>query len=148
MLNIPVRLFRLTVVFNPLNPDPQQKITLISDDFQIDTNLSQHPLPIPQGISMIVFDLITLPGVAGPLAEFDPEGAVTWFDPNNPTEEILQPTAFLVQAFNPNHLTIVDFNTAKVQNSHPFNLNVLYQGDRFSSDPVIVNEPPMQPGEN
>jgi hypothetical protein len=41
----------------------------------------------------------------------------------------------------------VDFNTAKVQNSHPFNLNILYQGERFSSGPVIVNEPPMQPGE-
>lgn len=146
MLNMSVHLFRVTVTFNPSNPDPLQKIVLISDDFKVDTSLNHRRLPIPQGIALIVFDLITLPGGEALPAEFAPE-PLTWFGTGDPPPPIDQPAVFLVQAFHPNHLTIVDFNTVKVENSHPFNVNVLYDGVPYSSDPVIVNEPPMQPGQ-
>ncbi|HSS50513.1 MAG TPA: hypothetical protein VLX28_16375 [Thermoanaerobaculia bacterium] len=160
MLNIPVRVFRITVVFNPLNPDPTQKIALLSDDIQVDTIVNQHTLRIPQGIALIVLDLMTLPGgeEAFP-AEFFEE-PLTWLNPNiaelpppPPVPPLLpspwsvtQPEVFLVQRFIPNHLTIVDINTVKQENSHPVNVNVTYGGELYSSDPIIVNEPPMPVG--
>jgi hypothetical protein len=143
---MPVHLFRVTITFNPLNPDPLQKIILISDDFKIDAVLNNRQLPIPQGIALIVFDLITLPGGAASPAEFA-STPLTWFSADSPPSEIDMPTTFLMQAFHPDHLTLVDFNTVKARNSHPFNVNILYDGVLFSSDPMIVNEPPVQPGQ-
>jgi|ERR1700681_3514201 len=140
MLDIPVHLFRVTVTFNPMN----RSIVLLSDDFIVDTDLSNRQLPIPQGISLIVLDLITLPGFVGDPAEWN-NPAITWLNsdltPMNST-----PDVFLVQTFNPGHITIVDFNTVKQPNSHRFNVNLLYAGQPISSDPTIINEPPMQPG--
>ena len=139
MLDIPVHLFRVTVTFNPLN----SSIVLLSDDFIVDTNLTQRQLPIPQGISLIVLDLITLPGFVGDPATWG-NPAITWF--NTDGIEIPRPDVFLVQSFYPGHITIVDFNTVKQSNPHQFNVNLLYAGQPISSDPTIINEPPMQPG--
>ncbi|HSS79310.1 MAG TPA: hypothetical protein VLV54_21495 [Thermoanaerobaculia bacterium] len=140
MLDIPVHLFRITVAFNALN----STIILFSDDFIVDTDLTHRRLPIPQGISLIVLDLNTLPGFTGDPAEWNTP-ALTWY--NDAGSELASaPEVFLVQPFLPNHITIVDFNTAKSQNSHRFDVNLLYAGEPFSSDPIIINEPPMQPG--
>jgi hypothetical protein len=141
--NFPVYVVRITAIFNPLNPDPDQKLALLSDDFQIDTILNKHSLSIAQGINMIVFDLMTLPGGTTDPAEFAPD-PITWLDPTT-GEPVPKPETFIVQKFIPNHLNLIDFNTVKVQNQHPLNINVLYDGVGYSSDPVIVNEPPMQP---
>jgi hypothetical protein len=144
MHNFPVYVVRITAIFNPLNPDPDQKLALLSDDFQIDTILNKHSLSIAQGINVIVFDLMTLPGGTADPAEFVPD-PITWLDPTT-GDPVPKPETFIVQKFMPNHLNLIDFNTVKVQNQHPFNINVLYDSVVYSSDPIIVNEPPMQPG--
>jgi len=145
MMEIPVRLFRVTVVFNPLNiGGPRGPITLLSDDFYIDQALdSGHPLSLPQGISLIAFDLMTLPGTPpggdpARQANFDETAPITW--PSGPSP------ALLVQPYKPTHCVIVDFNTDKVVNEHPFVVNVMYDESPFPSDPIIVNEPPMPVG--
>jgi hypothetical protein len=88
---------------------------------------------------------MTLPGFAGLPAAFA-SAPLTWFDPNDPNVVIPQPAVFLVQSFWPGHLTLVDFNTVKQENEHPFDINVVYNDVTYSSDPVIVNEPPMPVG--
>jgi hypothetical protein len=146
-----VKMFRVTVLFNPTNLS--NPVTLVCDDFLVDQSLNGRQLSIPQGISLIVLDLLQLPGgdPSVPAAVFgingtNAEGTIQWFDPDNLSIEIPTPTVFLVQSFFPSHCTIIDVNTDKNQNPHPFTVNVFYGGRSYPQDPTIVNEPPMPVG--
>ena len=147
MLNVPVHLFRVTVLFNPLSLSAGlNPITLVSDDFYVDEALNGRALSIPQGLSLIVFDLMQLPGGAAsvPAAEFAGASTILWTNPDDPTGDPLPtPSAFQVQTFAPSHCNMLDFNTAKTRNFHPFTVNVTYNNVTYPQDPTIVNEPPV-----
>jgi hypothetical protein len=103
---------------------------------------------------LIAFDLMQLPGGAPstPAAVFgrngtSAENTITWPDPDSPDGwTSTPPSVFLVQSFFPSHCTIIDFNTDKNPNSHPFWVNVFYNGQQHRQDPTIINEPPMPVG--
>lgn len=103
-------------------------------------------LPIPQGISLIVLQLIPVNTVVGgPQPQF-PTYPIEWFewlDDGITTRAMPQPEWFQVQRFNEIRCTIVDFNTAlrNENNRHPFNVVVAYNNKTYGSDPTIVNEP-------
>jgi len=100
-------------------------------------------LPIPQGIGLIVLEVVTLPLGSVPEAQF-PTYPIEWFV-NNGGEfntPIAQPECFQVHWYNPRQCTVVDTNTALFENSHPFNVVVAYENKTYGSDPAIVNEPP------
>jgi hypothetical protein len=156
MLQPSVKLSRVTVFFNPtslLVPDVNP-IYLWCDDFYVDQSVDGNAISIPQGITMIAFDLIQLPG-GDPLiapASFgtepgNVESTITWFDPEDPDNPTsTAPAVFLVQSFSPSHCTVIDFNTVKTQNSHKFWVNVFYGGTPYNQDPTIINQPPMPVG--
>lgn len=103
-------------------------------------------LTVPQGISLIILQLThqDLPDGA-PKPEF-PTYPIEWFewlDDGTTTRAVQQSEWFQVQRFNEIRCTIVDFNTALIneKNRHPFNVVVAYNNKTYGSDPTIVNEP-------
>jgi len=100
-------------------------------------------LLIQQGISIIVFEVVTLNQGSGPEAQF-PTYPIEWFT-NNGGEfntPIAQPDCFQVHWYNPRQCTVIDTNSALFENSHPFNVVVAYENQTYGTDPVIVNMPP------
>jgi|GEM_PF-3208608 len=112
--------------FDPLGPPPPAPKQLL----------------IPQGISLIVFEVVTEPPGSIPEAQF-PTYPIEWFTPTEPfNTPIAQPECFQVHWYNPRQCTVVDTNTALFGNQHPFNVVVAYENKTYGSDPVIVNQPP------
>ena len=96
-------------------------------------------LTIPQGITMIVFKLTPLADAA-----LQPQFAtppIAWLDAIGTT--VTQADCFVLHPYNPNHFTVIDFNSAQTTQQHLFNVLVTYDGQTYPSDPSIVNEPPM-----
>lgn len=108
-------------------------------------DMSGINIPVEQGITMLVFQAVTLHQGEGPEAQF-PTYPIEWFMPNSEGNNtpIAQPECFDVHWYNPRQCTVVDNNTALVQNSHPFNVVIAYNNKTYGSDPVIINEPPVQ----
>lgn len=137
MLELTVKMFRITVLFNPTNLE--SPISLVCDDFRGAPVINNGEIPVPQGLSLIVLDLVTLPGGTAAPAEFA-EDPITWLLDNGP---IPKPEVFTVQRFLPYHVTLLDFNTVKFEHSHDFNVNIMYDGQLYQGDPTIVNLPPI-----
>jgi hypothetical protein len=120
-----------TPIFITLDPDkvPPPQLTTLN---------------IGQGISLLVFEVVTLNQGGGPEAQF-PTYPIEWFTTtlgdqfNTP---IAQPQCFEVHWYNPRQCTIVDTNAALSENPHPFNVLVAYANNTYGTDPVIVNMPP------
>jgi len=136
MQSLTVNMFRVTVVFNPMNLG--NPITLLCDDITVGASANGRQLLIPQGISVIGLYIMTLPGGSGSQALFA-ETPITWLNE-------VSANAFIVQSWGFGHVTIVDFNTVREATQHPFNVNVTYEGTTYAQDPTIVNEPPMPVG--
>jgi hypothetical protein len=120
-----------TPIFITLNPEETPPIQLTT-------------LNIDQGISLLVFEVVTLNQGEGPEAQF-PTYPIEWFT-NTPGDQfntpIAQPDCFEVHWYNPRQCTVVDTNTALSENPHPFNVLVAYENNTYGTDPVIVNMPP------
>ena len=133
-------MFQITVEFNPENiNNPEQNPITILGPFN-----SENQLLVPQGISLIVFQVVTVNQGDGPEAQF-PTYPIEWFV-NNGGEfntPIAQPESFKVHWLNPRQCTIVDTNTALFTNEHPFNVLVSYENNTYGTDPTIVNQPPI-----
>lgn len=133
---------KITVKFN--TEDLESPITMESESFITEPPSDTKLLEIKQGISLIVFEVVTLPEGTVPEAQF-PTYPIEWFtstlgDPFN--TPVAQPDAFQVHWYNPRQCTLVDTNTALFENRHPFNVVVAYANKTYGSDPVIVNLPP------
>jgi hypothetical protein len=133
MENLSVNLFRITVVFNPTNIG--NPITLLCNDIQVGESANGKQLLIPQGIAVIGLYVMTLPGGDGTQASFANE-PVTWLNGTSAN-------AFIVQSWDSGHVTIIDFNTVREASPHAFNVNVTYNGQTYSQDPTIINQPPI-----
>ena len=149
MEKLNVNLFRITVVVNPLTLPPSNGnvpvdapdgITLLCNDIIVGERANNMSLLIPQGIAVIGFYVITLPGgTAGIAPASFANTPIEWQDD-------VSANAFLVQNWNSGHFTVVDFNTVRLRSEHPFNVFVSYSGVTYFSDPTIINEPPMPTG--
>jgi hypothetical protein len=140
MQELTVKMFRVTVLFNPTNLE--SPISLVCDDFRGAPVINNGQIPVPQGLALIVLDLVTLPGGTASPAEFAEE-PITWLGEGEPPPIIPKPEVFTVQRFLPYHVTILDFNTVKFEHSHDFNVNITYDGQTYQGDPTIVNQPPI-----
>ncbi|HEY0515184.1 MAG TPA: hypothetical protein VGH73_25025 [Thermoanaerobaculia bacterium] len=100
-------------------------------------------LLIPQGISIIVFAVVTLNQGDGPEAQF-PTYPIEWFVNNGGpyNTPVAQPDCFQVHWYNPRQVTVVDTNSALFENRHPFNVVVAYENQTYGTDPTIINQPP------
>ncbi len=147
---------RIDVEFNPE--------AIGNPDIDIFTFTREDGLPLPDksikvdpGIGMIIFKLSTKPPADGPppfpQATFQTypiqwleaiEGGVN--NGANSGQPTLTPGMFVVQRIGDNILTLIDYNSNPSDDPfdmhHWFNLVVLYQGQTYGSDPVIVNQPP------
>ena len=133
-----VHTFHFLVTFDARD----KSITITGED------LEDHTIRIPQGLSMLVFELKTIKEEGSDLEAQFPTYPIEWFlrDPvTNLTRPIPQPECFQVQFFNEQRCTILDFNSvlrASEKNEHPFNVVVAYNNKTYGSDPTIVNQPP------
>ncbi|HYL06149.1 MAG TPA: hypothetical protein VE075_08905, partial [Thermoanaerobaculia bacterium] len=127
METLSVKMYTITVTF-----DATTKTFSYSDP---------SPLSVYQGLGLIVFELKTENG-DGKVAEFL-TSPIQWFDEGADGQliPIPQPAAFLVQWFDTSHFTVVDFNSAQVQNQHPYKLVVSFDNTIYGAEPVIINEP-------
>jgi hypothetical protein len=131
--------FKLTVFFHT------ERIGTGEDPIEIEGPFDppdSKNLRVPQGIGLIVFEVVTLPLGSTPEAQF-PTYPIEWFT-NNGGEfntPIAQPESFEVRWYNPRQCTVIDTNTALFENSHPFNVVVAYKNNTYGSDPTIINEP-------
>lgn len=133
-LSLSVTMYQITVTFNAAAIDNPTGPPLF-------TYSEPSPLSVSAGVGMVVFMLETANG-NGNLATFL-SSPIQWFDQgaDGQLTSIPQPAAFLVQWFDTSHFTVLDFNSAQVQNQHPYNLVVSYGGQIYGSEPVIINEP-------
>jgi hypothetical protein len=98
-------------------------------------------LHLPQGISMLVFNMLPTNGGSGLQARI-PVYPIQWLDAaSNPTEA---PPYAQAQWFNHRRFTLVMFNSSLVDedNQHRFNFAVVYDGKTYGNDPIIINDPP------
>lgn len=119
-----VSVYNIVVTFNPAN----------GGGFTFSPPMpADKRLHIGQGISFIVFDLVT-PGEAQAVWMPDP---ISWLEGTTPPFN--QP-----QRFNDKRFTLLVYNTVleAVDNEHLFNLSVMYNGVVHTSDPTIINDPP------
>jgi hypothetical protein len=135
-----VQMFNILVEFDvAMVGTGQQPIKLSSGSFTGD-----KALEVGQGIGIIVLQLVTLNQGNGPAAQF-PTYPIEWFTATGGSPvntPIAQPENFDVHWLNAGQCTIIDINSALVQNGHPFNVVVAYNNQTFGTDPSIVNMPP------
>ena len=138
-----VTMYNVLVTFNAAAlTDPEQQLFTFGGD----ASGEGAPLSVFSGLGLVVFQLQTENGDGSAAAFLS--SPIQWFDqsaPGGPLTPIVQPAAILVQWFDANHFTVVDFNSAQVSNTHPYNVVVSYGGQIYGSEPSIINEPPMQP---
>jgi hypothetical protein len=139
----------IEVTFHPENIGTESSIFTFSGDIE----LPAKTIKIPQGIGMIIFNLLTAPTTANPApppALFQ-TAPVEWFEttPEGIATNVpkLAPHMFVFQRIGDTTLTLLDFNSNQIDTdfdkNHPFNLVITYDGQTYGSDPVIVNEPPV-----
>lgn len=131
---------QLNVEFNPANlTSPEGPVSISGPFITIPPNPTRLLL-IPQGITLIVFNLIPLLPGEDAQPQF-PTYPIEWFNESGST--ISQPDCFDVHWYNPNQCTVVDFNSALQAQPHTFNVVVAYKNKTYGTDPTIVNQPPI-----
>jgi hypothetical protein len=143
---------RISVEFDPAAIGTPEIFTFTKDG----APLPDKMIEVPHGIGMIMFELSTKPPVDNPPTF--PTGVfqtypIQWMEaeraPNvgaNSGVPASPPEMFIVQKIGDTLLTLVDFNSNQSDDpfdkNHWFNLVILYMGQTYGSDPVIVNMPP------
>lgn len=142
---VPVNLLKIDATFHTENicsPDPAAKLFTFSGD------ITDGVIEVPQGIGMIIFNLITSPETVEP-ALFQ-TAPVQWFktasDGSNLNEPVLLPDMFMLHRLGDKTVTLIDFNSnqsdALAEKKHWYNLVVVWKTKTYGADPSIVNLPP------
>jgi hypothetical protein len=87
-------------------------------------------------INLITFNLC---GPAG--AEF-PSTPIQWLQ-GDPVEPIDLPPWFVMHRHDAQHFALWDFNSAPEAKDHRFQVYVFFNGQTYTHDPSIINEPPV-----
>lgn len=108
----------------------------LGDDMPADGKLH-----LPQGISMIVFNMLPTNGGSGLQARI-PVYPIQWLDAAG--IPVAAPPYAQAQWYNHRRFTLVMFNSALIDedNEHRFNFSVVYDGKTYGNDPIIINDPP------
>jgi hypothetical protein len=124
----------VTVTFNPANIGPNTS--------PVTTSIPSEGLSIPQGTTIITFNLVTLGGGSGGQAAY-PQS------PNPPPIQFADGSfppltaPFSLLAWGLQQFQLQDVNDGlSAAGTYTFTVFVEYGGQRYSGDPVIINEPP------
>lgn len=112
-------------------------VTFAADPSPVVSILPTHIPVAAEEINLITF---TLNGPEG--AEF-PSTPIQWLQ-GDPLVPVDVPPWFVMHRHDAQHFALWDFNSAPERTDHRFQVYVFFNGQTYTHDPSIINEPPVQ----
>src|SRR5579872_4422545 len=133
-----ITLYNYSVTFSPTELPPVAFIPLSTGTPPLGPGQS-NPVNVTTPLALFAFTLASeLEGASfltSPMQWFtvEPDGSLM---PDN------WPPDFQVHSYTPTYFSVWDFNSTQSASPHTFFIYVFYEGQIYSGDPVIINQPP------